>query len=735
MKRPLATAALVTALVLMGLLMCGDSPPRELFPDGEDLTLTGRVYDVQQRDGYGTRQLWIYLDVNLSYHLICQTDDSYRPRMGSLVQVTGQFESFSHGTNPGQFDQHDYYAALKIGGIVKNARITAVSSDYSVIKEALYSLKKHWKERLYRCFPEKEASILSAMLLGDKTQLDRTTKDLYQKNGIIHILSISGLHITLIGMGLYRLLRRMRVPVILAAAGGGLLLFLYGILTGMGVSAVRAICMYLVRMLGVALGRTYDMLTALGFAAILMLLGRPAYLGHAGFLLSFGSICGIGILLPVFSAEEDEEESGKRESLRRLALQTVKYIRKLAAPGCAVTLMTLPIQLYFYYEVPVYSLALNLLVLPFVGIVMTVGLVVMLLPGMGFVGQVDVLILNAYEWLCELFQELPFRMWNPGAPDNLQILIYYVLLLFAFLWRGGKAKKIFVLAKLIRGLAVAGALFCLGFCRHPDLSVTFLDVGQGDCICVQAGKEVYLFDCGSSKDKVGENILLPYLKHQGIRRLGGVFVSHPDKDHVSGILELLTFSEMENIRIDRLILPGIAWESRESEFAEILRAVEAMGEAKPQVIYMSRGDSLKSGEVSLTCLHPQTGSAVTESNVYSQCFLVEYGDFSMLLTGDVEGEGEDLLMRELLQREVDSIDILKVAHHGSRFSTGEELLALIKPRMAVISCGEDNLYGHPHKELLDRLEAVGCGIYRTPETGAVTISVSKRNMKIKYFLQ
>ena len=735
MKRPLAMVALATAIVMMVWLGWCDTgrdldEKSEEMLSGEIVTLTGRVYDVQERDSYGTTRLWIYLDSIIfqetvkSYHLICQTDNGYRPRLGSRIRVTGQFETFSQATNPGEFDAKEYYASLNIGGILKKAEVTAEGCKYSVVKEALFSLREYWKDRLYRYFPEKEASVLSAMLLGDRTQLHERTKELYMQNGIIHILSISGLHITLIGMSLYKLLRRARCPIIVAALAGGLMLFLYGIMTGMGVSALRAIGMYLVRMLGEILGRTYDMLTALGFIGLVMLAGGPERLNQVGFLLSFGSLCGIGVIMPALAVEDGDKRS------------VAKSVWKAALPGIAVTLTTLPIQLYYYYEIPVYSIILNLLVLPFMGILMVVGLIVMILPGMFWAAQLDVLILDGFEWLCQVFGELPYHTWNPGAPKVWQIIVYYVLLVYSIqgniklpgnmkLPRNIKLDSIHC-QRILRITVLFIAILLLGWRGREHLSVTFLDVGQGDGICVQTGKETYLFDCGSSSENsIGEYVLIPYLKHEGISHLDGVFVSHPDKDHISGILELLTLSEDKRITIERLILPDLAAGRMESEFASLLKAVADMEEGKPEVITVSAGSFWQSGEVLFTCLHPPADSEISDSNAYSQCFLVEYKDFTMMLTGDVEGEGEEMLLQELREISIGEVDLLKVAHHGSKYSSGEEMLALLKPDIAVISCGEDNSYGHPHEEIIQRLEEVGSEIFTTPQCGAITVKIRR----------
>ena len=738
----------VVIAMMAGLVLTGSLPgagwEKELPEEGEQLTVSGRVYDVQTRQIYDTTQLWIYMDsitvhsidaslveADISYHMICITDSGERPLIGSRIQVAGQFELFSNATNPGQFDSAQYYETLGIGGRLKKAQILAVSEEFSMVKEKLFKLREYWKEHLFECFPEKEASILSAMLLGDKSGVDSEIKELYQENGIVHILSISGLHITLIGMSLYRLLRRMGCPISIAAILGGLLLGLYGVMTGLGVSSIRAIGMYLIRMLGEVLGRSYDMMTALGVMALVMLAGRTAYLNNGGFLLSFGSICGIGVVLP--RLEGDAEKNP---------------VKKAIMPGLSITLFTLPIQLKLYNEMPVYSIFLNMLVLPFMGTVMVVGMAVMMIPGIQWAGLPDILILRGYEWLCTLFGSLPGHTWNPGAPDTWQIVVYYVLLLLALQIRklaagrdSGEARAFANRRQRIvkwrsEWMLILAGIGILSIQFPKELSVTFLDVGQGDCICVRTKEETYLFDCGSSSERnVAENILIPYLKQEGINHLDGVFVSHPDNDHISGILEFLENGYEEGIEVERLILPDIGEERREEELKELLLAAgQAQGGSVP-VSFMGKGAFWQSGKVSFLCLHPGSESADLDTNAYSQCFLIKHGKFSMLLTGDVEEEGEKQLLGTLAEMGVRDISLLKVAHHGSRYSTSEEFLERLSPTVAVISCGRDNSYGHPHEEVLERLEQAGTIIYMTPRTGAVEMDVSGEKWEIKTYLK
>ena len=764
MRRPLGMVALTVAVIMMGWMVLSGSPPGvetdwDGLLGGEELILTGRVYDVQERQSYGTVQLWIYLDsieiqkyhatnvgADISYHMICLVASEDRPLIGSRIQVAGQFDTFSQARNPGQFDTAQYYETLGICGILENAQILKAESGCSPVREWLYRLKLHWKEKLYNNLPQKEASILCAMLLGDKTELDEEIKDLYQQNGIVHILSISGLHITLIGMSLYKLLRRLGCPVAVAAVAGAVVLIIYGLMTGLGISAVRAIGMYFLRMLGEVLGRTYDMLTALGIMALGMLAARPALLQNGGFLLSFGSICGIGLLLPVLTRKGKGEEAAgiavRKSRWQKLWDNIADYVKDALYPGLSVTLFTLPMQLSIFFAVPVYSLLLNLLVLPFMGVVMTAGILCLLIPGGGKIGLVSTWILQGYEGLCNLFATLPGHTWNPGAPEIWQIVLYYILLAgYIVLYRGGKGKY-------LKGLLLAGAVLLMGIHLPEELSVTFLDVGQGDCICIKTGDETYLFDCGSSSDSnAGENILIPFLQHEGITRLDGIFVSHPDEDHINGIIQLLTSEDAESIVIERLILPDIAAERRQEEFEDLLNAVQGEDEEVIPVVYMGRGTTWQSGQVTFTCLSPAPGEAQLDSNAYSQCFLVEYCSLMLLLTGDVEGDGEQMLtdiLQETLQtsrernmskRLTGKLVILKVAHHGSKYSTSKEFLQTICPTVAIISCGRNNSYGHPHEELLNRLKEEDCMIYKTPETGAINIRVYRDEVRIHTFVE
>lgn len=794
MRRPLMAVCMCLVILFSVLSYMGSRYEKDTglpveIPDGMEITVSGRVYRKDIKNFYLDSVSIIYQAANqqhifqIKQNLICDYD-AEAPAIGSEVVIKGSYQCFWHATNPGEFDSAGYYETLGIGGRLKKITIVEEKGKYSYLQEGLFRMRCYFRNRLYEIFPTKQASIMTAMLLGDKSELDETTERLYQDNGIIHILSISGLHITIIGMSLYRLLRKVGFPVWLAAIFGGIVLVLYGIMTGMSVSACRAIGMFLIRMLAEICGRTYDMLTALGVCGAVMVGVNPEYLKNAGFLLSYGSIIGIGVFYPALVQVVcgDGEKVGKAslaglmegkasltgqldivgQIVKGGRLEKLNWLFGMVGKVCgleklrdsllaslSITFTTLPILLWFYYEVSIYSVFLNLCVLPFMSMVMLSGLCAMLIPGLGVVGTVDYLILSGYEWLCKVFGNLPGAVWNPGKPQLWQMMLYYMvwlgIVLGQNLLRERKNKFFFYLAMLL-SVAILGIHF------PAKTSITFLDVGQGDCICVQLESgEVYLFDCGStSRRQIGKYVLQPYLKFYGINHIDGVFLSHPDKDHCNGIMELLQNREAWRITIGQIFISETVNEEEgsgkndkegmdgndvesgkvvengsvgENGWQELLNAV---GGQIP-VTVIGAGDYWEVDGNRFLCLHPPKGELATDANVYSQCFYIKLKEeVTLLLTGDTEAAGEEMLVERLQKEGIDEVTVLKVAHHGSRNATGNELLQQLSPKLAVISCGRDNSYGHPHREVLERLDKAQAEVVTTSDNGAIMVEIGKK---------
>ncbi len=767
MRRPLFCGA-CCLVALIALVCCrGPSEQDSRPPDGANIIVTGRVSEKDHNsfeiiidqlsiqstsDGISAA----FQQQNNPYStklnkLQCMYDGMNLPVLDARVMLEGTFRAYESATNPGEFDFDRYYTSMGYLGRVYNTKILKQEGKPG-IRERLYELRGYWKARLYRIFPSKEASVMAAILLGEKGEVDEDLKALYERNGIVHILSISGLHITIIGMSIYKLLRRMGVPVGIAAPVGGAALVLYGVMTGFGVSVCRAVGMYLLRMLGHLVHRTYDMLTALGAVGVIMALVHPAWLEHMGYLLSFGSVLGLGLLLPALSAQQDhrpeEQQTGKPRRfwegrVRRWGAKLGNFIEGLfregLLAGISITVTTLPIQLWFQYEVSVYSVFLNALILPLMSTVMILGLVVMIVPGTEILGVIEGIILTGYEGLCHVFEALPAALWNPGRPALWQVILYYGL------WAVVVGGLAFIKKRRVRrSLQVVVLVGAVGIFLLPSWQgdrVTFLDVGQGDCICVQLSTgEVYLFDCGSSsRNNVGKKVLIPFLKYYGIDVVDGVFASHGDADHTNGLIELLTLAKQEHITIEQLVLPPLDSASAAADFAGLLVAAE---EAGVPVYTVAAGEGWGNtahrveGADQFWCLHPARTDAYIGENAGSQCFYIvlreKQNQLTLLLTGDVEEPGEQQLTQTLASYGIEQVNILKVAHHGSAYSSTENFLEQVRPQVAVISCGRKNSYGHPHEETINRLQDVGSEILITSEYGAIIVEV-KDKIKVNRF--
>jgi competence protein ComEC len=308
-------------------------------------------------------------------------------------------------------------------------------------------------------------------------------------------------------------------------------------------------------------------------------------------------------------------------------------------------------------------------------------------------------------------------------------MLIYIALVAAFVWLSGKDYLTALMMSMTRVLILVMAVVTLTFHVKPDLEIDMVDVGQGDGIVISCGSRHMLIDGGSTSTKnVGKYRIIPFLKYKGIGRLDAVVMTHEDEDHVSGILDIMDDMEKGGIWIDRLFLPEVSTSSQGENY-DLLE--KRAGELGIPIAYINAGESFSLSGATFTCLNPGKGMMTEEPNAYSTVLYMKYGEFTALFTGDVENEGLTNVKEALKSlwsgvgdEYPDSITLLKVAHHGSKYTTDKEFLDMTKPRISLISCGVGNSYGHPHEEVLQRLENIGTEIYRTDESGMVTVEVN-----------
>ena len=723
-NRPLCSVCLMVFLIFSIGMTAGGSrffrepmPPEIKKQAGKEVQITGQVYQIEVRESYQI----LYLILSKKTARILVYDDAKQSvQIGNKVNVKGELSLFEDARNPGNFDQKFYYEKQKIGAFLWAEALRVTDRESNPLKQGLYELRQKWKRILIDAAGEEDGGALAAILLGEKQGMDREIRELYQVNGIAHVLAISGLHLSFLGVGVYHLLRRITGSYTVGGLAGVLFLSAYILMIGMTVSAFRAMVMFLFRIGADLSGRHYDSPTALAAAAVTVCMWRPLSLYDSGFWLSFGALIAIIFILPIF---------------KNLPAQSLWA-------SVSVNLFLLPILMYSFYEVPIYGVFLNLIVIPLLSVLMAAGLIgTMISLFWEHAGEAIFLccriIFRVYEHSCEAALRLPFARVVTGQQDIWKILFYYVFLFAAVLLlrkkeenKGEKRsrKKRVVLSVLLVGTGMTILLFTAQV--KDKITITMLDVGQGDGLVIRGPEgKTYFMDGGSSDvKKVGEYRIEPYLLSQGIGSLDYVFASHGDQDHISGIKELVQ-RQKTGVTIKRLVLPTqTVWDDALKELAEM-----AEKEGIP-VFTMEKGQCLTEGKLSLTCIQPGKGEMEETGNSASLVLALRYGDFDMLFTGDVEGEGEKRLVDHLQGEYSECVwDVLKTAHHGSGNSTTEEFLKTAAPQYAFISAGKNNSYGHPHKETLERLKDAGAIVYSTQEEGAVTIVVSEREFTISGF--
>lgn len=457
--------------------------------------------------------------------------------------------------------------------------------------------------------------------------------------------------------------------------------------------------------LGQMIYQRHEWLNSIALAALVILLVNPLYLWSAGFQLSFLSVLGIYVGARVIP--KGHTWYGK--------------IGEMMGISFFASLFGMPVAAYHFYYISTVSVLANLVILPLSGILLGCTMLAALsgmifLPlGVFLAGPVYV-IFQIYEKVCQMVTMIPYSYVAVGKPPVIGILCFYGLVCLICFYRPQR--------RFCVGTAVCTSLLLVMLMGNRLLwhrnTLAFLNVGQGDCaVLTTYDHRAIVIDGGGKYNKeLGENtgvtILEPYLASKGVTQIDAVFLSHLDGDHSTGILELLDDMPVEGIYVS-------AMKAADAQMDEQLQ--EIVEKNQISLYTMKHGDMIHSTALGeMKCLFPIYEDQAAESeNERSLVLRYAYGDTSVLFTGDLEAKEELLLERNNL---IEETDILKVSHHGSKTASTESFLQALTPDTAVISCGANNLYGHPHKEVLERLSACGAEILRTDEMGSIVVTIS-----------
>lgn len=601
-----------------------------------------------------------------------------------------------------------------------------------------------------------KAGLMSSIVLGDKYELDIKTKEEYQKNGIAHLLAISGLHISLVGMAVYKLIRKY-IGIMKASVISIAVIIMYLIMTGETVSAKRAVCMLVLIIIADVYGRTFDILTGLSAASILILGRNPYTVYSMSYIMSFLAIIGISQLYPVLMPDEKAINS-RMDNTGKIVKKSIVYIINALLCSIAVTLATLPAVLYSYNSVFLTSIFINCIVIPLMPVVMITGIITAFAGFISlklayFTAGAGNYVLDFYDFVCERNSRLgQFRIITGQPPAGI-IIVYSVLMIIFIIINKPSFKYNFknyckmhsLVNKAINNIiAVMLVVLVLNMHYKPynGLQINMLDVGQGDSIYVSAsGRHNFLFDGGSTDIKsAGQYRVYPALRAMGCKYIDCIFISHTDNDHISAVMELIKMCN-DTFSIGSIVMPDIKGKENIEAY---MKLVDMADKAGINVCYAVRGYTFTVGELDIKCIHPCAGYDYEDSNDYSAVYCISYKKFSMLMTGDAESRAEDCLINDInkeraanvdIKDELSDITVLKVGHHGSKYATSDKLLKTIKPQYALISCGINNRYGHPHSETLERLEDNNCKVYVTNTLGEIIIRTDGYKMSVHQYLQ
>ncbi len=662
---------------------------------------------------------------------------SQKIRIGSRIVVSGTVGVYDKAKNPGGFDGFTHYGYREVyynlyeGGITKESRSTG---SIDRIREGLLNLRVHMAGMLKSISPDDVYGFFQGILLGEKDMLGEEAHDSLRRAGLAHILTVSGLHISMLATLILGFLKRMRLPYYLRLGVGAALIGGYVYLSGAGYPSLRAYDMFLMMMVARFSGRTYDGKCALCACFLYRTWKLPLLLFDPGFQLSFLSMTTILFFVPHVQALwiRNKAEQKKRSSKIRSALLTSWTVLVVISPIVCMT----------YYETARYAMFLNLLVLPLMGLMLLsllIGLAFFLLLSPVSLVLCHIALMPAV-WIARMilsmsriFESLPANVCVTGRPQSAELFIYFVfygggliLLCLASKLEGyGRAKSRMVgrayrpdrrgFRMLLFLLLMAGGLLIPNALKRrapAHMELTMLDVGQGDGFIFRfPNGENLVIDCGNAfREDLWERVIEPAFLFYGMDEVDAWVLTHFDMDHISGFVQMHRATEEKLLtRCKRVLISGF-------DTADTLAGM-CNTALRPVVHTLTAGDSFTIGGATATCLSPDPAYPEANENDASVVLRIAYEGHRLLFCGDIS----DVVEQRLIKSGEDlKADVLKVAHHGSPHSTCDAFADVVRPKIALISVGKNN-YGHPSAEVLTRLTLIGTDIKMTNGNGAVLL--------------
>lgn len=718
MRRPLVLVfvAFIVIIFLSSLIF----PIMQSKPvDGMSIESEMTILQIQKQDGKYTRMV-----VKGDKKYILKIIGEYDPRMkvGEKIKVRGDLEMPRGRSNPMSFNYRLYLKTLKIDYIINTradniafTETTILNNTYGKFIGKIQDLKDTFAKKLSRFMSKESCELLEGIMFGEKSNISETEYENFQKNGVAHVLTVSGLHIGIIYAFLIFLLGKKNFK--LKATAIVAFLIIYATLANFNIPVMRAVIIIMIHLVSILLKRTFDFLSAVSLSGIILLIFNPMLIFSASFILSYLAVMVIGFGLPwvrVFAKGSKVKEA-------------VLFIL-LIQVGMA------PVTIYLFNYFSLSAFLMNLPIIFIVEIILPIGMILFVLANISFSLPIFTLLCFVQDFLISFMRgalafvsQIKFLSYTvPSMPFYILILLY---LIFFFVL--SDSFKIFGSRKMYKQIGVVVGIFVVcsigvsfnNYYKQNRADITFIDVGQGDGIHVRLsnGKNL-LIDGGGNENyfggesyNVGKNVLAPYFLKNGVGKIDYYVATHLHTDHFKGAKELSNIMPIKNAFFyngyelsKSSIYDNSNFEKTNINFVYYPMEVKLDKDLTIKILYPSKFDS---------------DVLPKDENEISLVFVVNFKGVKTIFTGDMGFDGERNMMS--LAKTLDlNVDILKVGHHGSKYSTSDEFLATIKPNIAVIQVGK-NSYGHPTPEVLERLESIKAKVFRNDTQGALMLYIDR----------
>jgi len=712
-SNPIGADHIINFIEDKNLTIIGTVLEKEYYSNQEKISLKIKVNQIEKNDGDGIKAQGLLL-VN-TYLENCPYE------YGDILKIKGKLEKPVKQKNFGEFNYELYLAREKIFtylNIWQERNIWKIGEDNSnYLSSFSLSARDKIKEVTKQILPQPYNYLLIGMLLGEKGFIPPDLKEVFAEAGIMHILAVSGLHVGIIAFALAALLNMLRLPKKLKLFTLVLILLIYASITGYRPSVLRATIMFIMLIGGKLINRDRNLNISLFFAAFLILLLNPLTLYDAGFLLSFIVTFFIINLSPI---------------LQELYSKIIVWIKTPLAISTAAWIGIFPLSAYYFNKVSIISIVSNIFIIPLTGIAVILGFVtffigLLSIPLAGVIANINYLVLYLITLAAKSFSLLPFAFAYVAQPSIVMIVLYYLTVFFIIeifykknLSPETKKRAVFITLSVILLIIIVQVFYL------PDnLKVNFINVGEGDCILIEAPNKInILIDGGGTPQSnfdVGGKTVIPYLRRKGIDTINLLVLTHPHLDHLEGLLPVI-----KEFKVDMVLDSGLI--SDLQEYKEFISTIQEKG--IPYHLAKAGDNFIFSNNLEIFLLNPLYNADFYNDSDFNNASIVIklfYKNTDFLFTGDIEEATEKKL---LIWQNILQSDVLKVSHHGSATSTNSEFLDKVNPMIAAITVGKNN-FGHPSQKVIERLEDKNIKIYRTDEDGTIIVRTNGQEYWIK----